>query len=254
MRSMAPRPNVNRLADILKKAGLVDELQLRSALARLDQWGGRLTGVLADMGMVDGEQVAEVLAQALKLPTIHLGMVPKDGGALSRIDAAYCAEHGVFPVSLRDRVFTLAMADPTEIDVIDRLAAKVGARVSVVVASEAEIAAAIARHYHGQAARKGDNLARRAFTSEVPAMGGLELDTSAPPPRDAPPPGPPVLRRAPSANTMLDEMFDEAQEKAAEGGFTEAELTRLEAARVNQEKASAILRALEELLVEKGYR
>ncbi|MEW5738527.1 MAG: hypothetical protein AB1938_06345 [Myxococcota bacterium] len=251
---MRSRPQVNRVAEILKKAGLVDELQLRSAMARLEQWGGRLTGVLADMGMVDGEQVAETLAKALKLPTAHLGMVPKDGGALARIDATYCTEHGIFPVSLKDRVFTLAMADPTEIDVIDHVAAKAGARVSVVVASEAEISAAIARHYYGQATRKGDNLARRAFTSEVPAMGGLELDASSPPPPSSKTEGPPVLRRTPSANTMLDEMFDEAAEKATEGGFTEAELQRLESARVNQEKASAILRALEALLAEKGYR
>jgi hypothetical protein len=252
---MAHRPNVNRLAGILKKAGLVDELQLRSALGRLEQWGGRLTSVLCDMGMVDGEEVAQTLSKALRLPIVHLGMVPKDGAALARLDATYCTEHGIFPVSLRDRVLTLAMADPTEIDVVDYVAAKVGARVQVVVASEAEISAAIARHYLGQAPRKGDNLARRAFTSEVPTMGGLELDTTEPPPpTQEPPRGAPAPKRAPSANTMLDEMFDEAGDKAGASGFTEAEHARLEAARVNQEKTSAILRALEALLAEKGYR
>lgn len=251
---MALKPNAARVGEILRKAGLVDELQLRSAMARLEQWGGRLTGVLADMGMVDGDQVAEALGRALRLPTAHLGMAPKDGGALARVDATYCSEHGVFPVSLKDRVFTLAMADPTEIDVVDHLAAKVGARVAVVVASEAEISAAIARHYHGAASPVGNNLARRAFTSEVPSVGGadLELDDSAPPPRESAPPGP--GGRNPSANTMLDEMFDEADEQQASGGFTEAELTRLETARVNQEKAAAILRALEALLADKGYR
>lgn len=247
---MALKQSTTQVSEILRKAGLVDELQLRSAFARLDQWGGRLTSVLGDMGIVDGEQVADALAKAMRLPTIHLGMATRDGGALARLDPAYCAEHGIFPVSLKDRVLTLAMADPTEIDVIDHVASKVGARVAVVVAAEAEISAAIGKHYRGQATPVGNNLARRAFTSEVPAVpgGDLELDDAAPPP-----PGVPAHRN-PSANTMLDEMFDESAPKAAEGGFTEAELTRLEAAKANQEKASAILRALEALLTEKGYR
>ncbi|MEW6430043.1 MAG: hypothetical protein AB1730_00935 [Myxococcota bacterium] len=250
---MALRPNAARVGEILKKAGLVDELQLRSALARLEQWGGRLTSVLADMGFVDGDEVAAALGQALRLPTTHLGMVSRDGAALSRVDEAYCTEHGVFPISLKDRVLTLAMADPTEIDVIDHLAAKVGARVSVVVASEGEISAAIARHYRGQAVPVGNNLARRAFTSEVPSGGGMDLELD-----DAPPPArteaPRPIGKNPSANTMLDEMFEEAGSRAEQGGFSEAELQRLETARVNQEKASVILRALEALLSEKGYR
>jgi hypothetical protein len=253
---MALKQSTTKVSEILRKAGLVDELQLRSAFARLDQWGGRLTSVLGDMGIVDGEQVADALAKAMRLPTIHLGMAPRDGAALARLDPTYCTEHGIYPVSLKDRVLTLAMADPTEIDVIDHVASKVGARVTVVVAAEAEISAAIAKHYRGQATPVGNNLARRAFTSEVPAVpgGDLELDISAPPPPSGPPPDAGQGRRNPSANTMLDEMFDESAEEAAEGGFTEAELTRLEAAKANQEKASAILRALEALLTEKGYR
>jgi hypothetical protein len=250
---MAIKPNAARVGEILKKAGLIDDLQLRSALGRLEQWGGRLTSVLADMGFVDGEEVANALARALRLPTVHLGMVPRDGAALARVDPAYCTQHGVFPVSLKDRVLTLAMADPTEIDVVDYLAAKVGARVSVAVASEAEIAAAIAKHYFGKAAPMGNNLARRAVTSSMPPFGDmeLELDDAPPPPRDETPAS---SSRNPSANTMLDEMFDGAGAQAGQGGFTEAELQRLETVRVNQEKAGIILRALEALLAEKGYR
>lgn len=253
MGPMALKPNAARVGEIIKKAGLIDDLQLRSALARLEQWGGRLTSVLADMGIVDGDEVANALAQALRLPTGHLGMLARDGAALSRVDPGYCTQHGIFPISLKDRVLTLAMADPTEIDVVDHLAAKVGARVSVVVASEAEISAAISKHYLGQAMPVGNNLARRAFTSEVPSVGGMDLELD-----DAPPPArvdePAPIAKNPSANTMLDEMFDEAEGQAEQGGFTEAELQRLETARVNQEKASAILRALEALLAEKGYR
>lgn len=247
---MALKPNVAKMRDLLLKARVVDELQMRSALARLDQWGGRLPKVIADMGFVDEQAVTETLSKALKIPVQQLGMVQRDGAALSRLDPDYCEEHAVFPISLRDRTLTLAMADPTEIDVVDLVASKVNARVSVVLASETQIRNAIAKHYRGQAVKAGDNLARRAFTSEVPSQrsgeASFELDDAAPPPPGAPPP------RNASANTMLDEMFGD-EGAAAPAGFTQEELTRLDAARLNQQKTAAILRALQELLAEKGF-
>lgn len=244
---MPGRSTSSRIGDILVKAGLIDDLQLRAALGRVEQWGGRLTGALADMGIVDEDEMAQALSDALRLPLTHLGQTPRDGAALARVSEEACVEHGVFPVSLKARVLTLAMADPTDLGAIDLLAARAGVRVSVVVATEREVTAAIARHYRGEAARApAPNLARRAVTAEVPAPGPeLLLD-------DAPPPAP--KRGNPSANTMLDEMFDDADEAAPAGGFTEAELERLEAARLNQEKTTAILRALEALLAEKGLR
>jgi hypothetical protein len=46
---MALRPNVAKLKDVLLKSGLVDEFQMRSAMGRLEQWGGRLTGVIVEI-------------------------------------------------------------------------------------------------------------------------------------------------------------------------------------------------------------
>ncbi|HYO71337.1 MAG TPA: hypothetical protein VEU33_35190, partial [Archangium sp.] len=44
----APR---NRIGEILVKARVIDEMQLRSALAQHDQWGGRLSRIITDMGI-----------------------------------------------------------------------------------------------------------------------------------------------------------------------------------------------------------
>jgi hypothetical protein len=59
------------------------------------------------------------------------------------------------------------------------------------------------------------------------------------------------MARAPSANTLLDEIMGDARAPAAEG-LTPEELVRLDACRLNQEKASTIIRALKALLAEKG--
>jgi hypothetical protein len=254
---MANARSLSRLKDILLKAQLVDELQLRSAMARMDQWGGRLPAVLVELGFVDEEQLVETIGKSLKMPVTHLGTVVKDPAALARVDVKFCEENAVFPVILKERVLTLAMADPTELGVIDAVSAKANARVSPVLASESEITAAIARHYKGLHVEPKSYSMRKRVTHELPASEGgnlpesvFQLDTRAPPKPNAPTG---VLGKAPSANTLLDEILGDDPTEAPKDGFTEEELIRLDACRLNQEKASTIIRALTELLTEKGY-
>lgn len=255
---MALRSNVGKLKDLLLKARIIDEFQARAAMGRLEQWGGRLTGIIVEMGFCDDEKMMNALSKALGLPTIHLGMVPKDGALLSKIDAEFCSEHGIFPVSLQGRTAVIAMSDPTELDTIDALAARLNARVQVSVASENEIRAAIAKHYHGKVvpATRGDK--NRARDAHISATSGevFELDTTSPPrASDAPQVSQQQawMNKPPSANTMLDEFLDEGDSPPKSQGFTAEEIARIEAAQVNQGKAAAILKALQALLTEKGY-
>ncbi len=251
---MALRTNVGKLRDLLVKARVIDEFQARAAMGRLEQWGGRLTGVILDMGFCDDETMTTALSKALGLPVVHLGMVHKDSALLAKIDAAFCSEHGIFPVSLQGRVATIAVSDPTELDTIDALSSKLGARVQMQVASENEIRAAIAKHYHGSAGPAVRQDKNRARDAHITATQGevFELDTSSPPKTEASA-AQAWMNRPPSANTLLDEFLDDGDGAPKTNSFTPEELTRLEAARVNQAKAGAILKALQALLTEKGY-
>jgi hypothetical protein len=240
---MALPGTVNAMRELLLRTRVVDAYQMRSGLARLEQWGGRLPKVLADMGMVDEEQVAQVIAAELRLPVQPMGAVARDPAALGRLDADFCQEHGVFPVSLnaRTRTLVLAMADPTALDVIDLVAARAGARVQPVVAPETQIQVAIGWHYRGQSpsAILGPNLARRAVT-RVSAEDGdqppLELATD------------PQLRSIPAAAPAGEPL----QAAGEAEGFSAEQLTLLNELQRRQTQASTILRALQELLVEKG--
>ncbi len=256
---MALRPNVARLRDLLLKSKLVDEFQMRAAMGRLEQWGGRLTGIIVDLGFVDDEAMVQALSQAMRIPVMHLGMVVKDQALLSKVDPVWCQEHGVFPVSLQNRVVTLAMSDPTEVDAVDYVQQRVGARVQVVVAPEGEIRAAIAKHYYGQSVPATRRPPTSAKDAHIESTRGevFELDTSSPPkPGEGPTAAPNAsdgwLGRAPSANTLLDDFLDDAPAEKADGLSAE-ELKRLESAVANQAKTGAILQALNTLLREKGY-
>ena len=230
---MTSRKDTERLAGILIKAGIIDELQLRSAMAKLGNWGGRLPKVLADLGFADEQDITDALAKAFGFTVTHIGNINKDPQALAKLDVKFCDEHAVFPVSLKDRVMSLAMVDPSELDVVDAVKARAGVRVQPLLSSETEIRNAILKHYRGQEPKVVSNRARRAVTRDVPTNDDITFDVD----RTLPPkPGTPTteLRRAPGV------------------AFTQQELARLEAARANQTKTATILRAVQELLTEKG--
>jgi hypothetical protein len=260
-------PQRNRIGELLVKARVIDELQLRSALARHDQWGGRLSRVVTDMGLATEETVLNAIAQGTGTQRMHLGNITRDPGALVKIDVTTCENKGIFPVALKDngKTLVLAMADPTDLNTVDQVAARARTRVQVVVASDREIEHAILRHYRGQepvmSTRYTGDAQERA---EEEALGSAEDDfkvvdmsgkTVVKRIADIAPPAAPEEPTNPAgspvnAGDLLDEIL--AGGSPALSGLTPEELQRLEAVRINQEKSSKILRALLELLLEKG--
>ncbi len=219
-----------RFADALLRARLVDDLQLKSALAHVEQWGVRLPRALAELGFADEDEMVEILAKSIGCPVVHLGNVLRDNGAMRALGVEFCEEHSVFPVTLKDRVLTLAMPDPTDLKVMDEAGSRAKGRVVPVMAAESEIRSAIAKNFRGQevpASRRGAmNKVRRSEASaeDFPAgslTGALAFT-------------PELTRQAPE--------------------FSDDEAHRLEMAFQNQAKVGAILRAVQELLVAKGLK
>ncbi|MBN1203694.1 MAG: general secretion pathway protein GspE [Myxococcaceae bacterium] len=258
-------PPRNRIGELLVKARVLDDLQLRSALARHDQWGGRLSRIITDMGITDEETVINAIAHGTGTQRLHLGNITRDAGALAKVDVSLAEQKGVFPVTLKDngKTLVLAMADPTDLNTVDQVAARARARIVIVVASDREIEHAILRHYRGQEPVMSTRYTGNPQKQQPSDLGDEEefkvVDMS----------GNTVVKRiadvAPSqaaaANTaaptaggssaadLLDEILADGP---APAGLTAEEMQRLETVRVNQEKSSKILRAMLELLLEKG--
>ena len=272
MSSMAAR---NRIAEILLKAKLLDDLQLRAAQAQHEQWGGRLGKLVAELGFAQDDAIADAIAKALFLRRIQLGNLTKDATALSKLDADYAERCGVFPVGMRDngKTILLAMADPTDLQVVDEVAMRARARVITVVAGEQEIKAAILRHYRGiepdieaLQGRPRSRTGQQVQTSFAEEEGSSDdefkiVDISGKTVMKAIKDIDPRLaqenaaaaadRSAPpvSTSSMLDEILESPKE---EPGLSAELIERLEAVRTNQDKSSRILKAVFELLLEKG--
>ncbi|REG20692.1 type II secretion system (T2SS) protein E [Archangium gephyra] len=263
----APR---NRIGEILVKARVIDEMQLRSALAQHDQWGGRLSRIITDMGLAKEDTITEAISQGLGVQRVQLGTA-KDVGALAKLDVGLAEQKGVFPVSLRDngKTLVLAMADPTDLQTIDQVAARSRTRVVPVVAGDREIQNAILRHYRNQdpavthsshsassksSVSSGDEdefkVVDMSGKTVVKAIADIAPNMARENARQAAAPAPARSGGAGSASDLLDEILSGSPAPAEV--FSPEEMQRLQAVQANQEKSSKILRALLELLLEKG--
>src|SRR5262245_1868606 len=230
-----------RFAEVLLKAGLTDELQLRSALSNVDKFNWSVARAVADLSGIDEEALVETLAKSVNVPAAQLGNHLKDNGALKSIPVDFCEKHVVFPMSLTSKMLTLAMADPTDLPIIDQAKVLAGTRVSIVMAAESQIRAAIAKHYRGQdlvSARRKSVSGARVDPRLRGQLAEAELSREASPM----PPAEPMRQ----GEAMLDaEVLGELEAPALT--FSADEQRRLEAARQNQEKVAHILRTVQEL-------
>ncbi len=144
---------ISKVADILMKARVLDGMQARSALARQAQWGGRLSKHVLELGFAEEDAISEAMARALGLQRVNLDVIARDPGAIAKVSFETAKEKGLFPYALRDNGKTLhvAMADPSDLEVADFVAARSGSRVRPAVAGEREILLAIYKHYRNRA-------------------------------------------------------------------------------------------------------
>jgi type IV pilus assembly protein PilB len=124
-----PAPNGRRrlLGELLIDAGVIDEEQLREALA-LSPPGERIGQTLIRLGMVDEMEVAHALASQLGLEVVDLTGAQPHPLAVDRVPARLAERHQLVPLYLDDGVLTIAMADPADVVALDDIRVVSGVR------------------------------------------------------------------------------------------------------------------------------
>ena len=170
----------NRVAEILLRAKVIDDMQSRSAQAHVERWGLRFTAALVDLGLADEELMVEKLCAGTGTKRANLGTWQKDENILGLIEVETCEEKGVFPMAVKNRVLTLAMTNPTDVVTIDELVRETKvSRIQVMTAGERELLVAISRNYHGVEPQPNQLMIRKQTRStdpdELPPPGMGEL-------------------------------------------------------------------------------
>jgi type IV pilus assembly protein PilB len=144
-----------RLGERLVRDGLLSPSQLRIALAEQQRGSATLGAVLVTMGFLRAETLAELRAEELGIPFVHLATLAPDPALLAEMPADFARQHGVFPVRREGEVVVVALERPVDILVIDALKRRFWRHIKVVAAAPRDIASAIRRHLDVHAADGG---------------------------------------------------------------------------------------------------
>ncbi len=151
----APGPERRRprkqIGEFLVEKGLINGDQLRVALTEQKHKNERLGKILVRLGLISESVLRDMLAEMLRVESIDLSKVVPDSDAITLVPEALARRLRLLPISYEPntRVLTIATADTFDVVALDQVAALIGRNIKVrtLLASEAEIQAAIASVY-----------------------------------------------------------------------------------------------------------
>ena len=164
-----------RLGELLLEKRRITRTQLDEALAYRDANGGDLGSALVQLGFLPAEEVAALRGAQYGVRSIDLSGFEIEAAVLELIPAGTARKHRIVPLRCSGTTLTVAMTDPRNVAALDDVRFRTGCTVEPLVASEAAVAAAIARHYDGgSGAREGDGGGGGldAAVREMEALGG----------------------------------------------------------------------------------
>ena len=142
---------LKRLGQILTDLGLIDEEQLEEMLSEQEARGGELLGrVGVSLGFFSDEQLGEALAEQWNTVFVTLYDKQITHSLVDIISKTMAEMYRVVPLELNDNQLTIATADPQKIQIADELRVFLGYEIHVVVATDAEIDKAIEQFYSGE--------------------------------------------------------------------------------------------------------
>src|SRR5687767_6479624 len=136
-----------RLGELLLKEGLITKEQLEKALQEQKTSGTRVGYNLVKLGFIQETELTKMLARQYRMPAVDLSKFEVDPRIAKLIPTDLATKHLVLPLKRDGRTLTVAMADPTNIGVIDDLKFITRYDIFPVIAGEYTLRAAIEKYY-----------------------------------------------------------------------------------------------------------
>src|ERR671938_1948724 len=143
----APVAAGERIGDLLIREGLITKEQLDKALQEQRQNGTRVGYNLVKLGFVKETDLTRMLARQYRMPAVDLSRFEVDPRIAKLIPADLATKHLVLPLKRDGRTLTVAMADPTNLGVIDDLKFITRYDIFPVIAGEYTLRNAIEKFY-----------------------------------------------------------------------------------------------------------
>lgn len=135
------------LGDVLAREKLLSDEQLKKALDYQKKHDVPLGSAFISLNLVTEEDMAHALSRQLGYPYIDLNQFELFPEVIDLVPVEIAKKHLIMPVHRIRSFITLAMVDPTDLDVIEDIKFRTGLSIQPVVASESAILNAINKYY-----------------------------------------------------------------------------------------------------------
>ncbi len=128
-----------RLGEMLVEGELLTEEKLKQALIDQKKAGLKLGQYLTRQGIVNEQQIIDLLSQQLNIQKYHPDNFPLDVSLVHYIPIEIAQKSQVAPLKKKGRLLTIAIVDPLDINTLDSIEVLANAEVEPVICSEREV-------------------------------------------------------------------------------------------------------------------
>jgi hypothetical protein len=137
-----------KIGEILLEQGFIEMVQLNEALeAQKHQRNKKLGEIMVEMGYATYKMIGVALSIQYNVPFIDLSGHVIDPRLRELVPAELAKRWRIVPLSLEEKILTIAVDDPAEQTAHDELRQRTGLTVTYVVSTPQDIARVVARYY-----------------------------------------------------------------------------------------------------------
>ncbi len=136
-----------QLGAFLVECGVINQVQVDSALALQKQKGGLIGEILVQLGFVREENIAQALTAQYGFPYLPLGNYEINTEVINLIPARVAKQYLLVPIDKVGNNLSLVMSNPLNVQAIEDVEMLSGCHVQTFVTTATDIKEAIKKHY-----------------------------------------------------------------------------------------------------------
>ncbi|HST58190.1 MAG TPA: type IV-A pilus assembly ATPase PilB [Longimicrobium sp.] len=175
---MAVSAPADRIGEQLIHEGLVSREQLSKALDDARSNGTRVGYSLVKLGFLGEQDLVRALARQHRIPAVDLERVKLDPKILKLVPTDIAIKHQVLPLRRVGRTLTVAMANPTDLGVLDDLKFVTRLDIEPVIAGDFSLRKIIEKEYEGGDDNRINDLLKQIEADDIEVMADTEEEIS----------------------------------------------------------------------------
>ncbi|MDF1553842.1 MAG: type IV-A pilus assembly ATPase PilB [Deferrisomatales bacterium] len=140
-----------KLGDLLVRDNLLATHDLEKAKQDQRKNGGRLGEALVRLGLLDEQQLVNILSKQYGIPAVNLENFEIDPEVVKLVPEDLVHKYRIMPINRVGSTLIVALEDPSNMFAVDDIKFMTGYNVEVVVASASSIKQAVDKHYDSSA-------------------------------------------------------------------------------------------------------